>query len=227
MLRRMYRQRRSVIPGAVVWQATASGPGHVLPDGCMDLIFTGGEVMVAGPDTRPYELADSAGERYDGIRFFPGVLPNVLGIPAAELRDERVPLHAMLDSARARACREQVGQASRPGIVLESFARSYPCAVPDTRTVGIVRMLGRGVSVREVAGHANLTARQLHRWSLRQLGYGSKTLARILRFQAALRLAATEPSDTAIATRAGYSDQAHLIRESRQLAGSSFAALVR
>lgn len=52
-LGRVYRQRASVIDGAVVWHTTATGPGQVLPDGCMDLIWMDGEVVVAGPDTRP------------------------------------------------------------------------------------------------------------------------------------------------------------------------------
>jgi AraC-like DNA-binding protein len=53
-------------------------------------------------------------------------------------------------------------------------------------------------------------------------GYGPKTLDRILRYQRFLRLSSQSSNSTAIlAAEAGYSDQAHLIRESRRLTGST------
>lgn len=54
----VYVERASRLPGAVVWSralsgyATAASP--VLPDGCMDLLWTEGRLLVAGPDTRAY-----------------------------------------------------------------------------------------------------------------------------------------------------------------------------
>lgn len=52
----MYRERAARLAGAVVWQSAAA-PGdppdkRVLPDGCMDLMWFGDELIVAGPDTR-------------------------------------------------------------------------------------------------------------------------------------------------------------------------------
>ena len=46
-----YRERPSV-GGAVVWTAVAEpGEARILPDGCMDLMWDGVDVMIAGPDT--------------------------------------------------------------------------------------------------------------------------------------------------------------------------------
>jgi AraC-like DNA-binding protein len=59
-------------------------------------------------------------------------------------------------------------------------------------------------------------------------GYGPKVLDRILRYQRYLRLAENSSEGTAIlALESGYSDQAHLIRESRRLTGSPPGVLNR
>ncbi len=79
------------------WSATlgAGDPAHthdVLPDGCMDLLWIDGELIVAGPDTAPHAVRRAPGGTSVGLRFAPGALPGLLGVPAAALRDQRVPL---------------------------------------------------------------------------------------------------------------------------------------
>lgn len=51
-----YRERASRLAGAVLWTRTAPPAARpVLPDGCMDLIWSeGGRLLVAGPDTGPH-----------------------------------------------------------------------------------------------------------------------------------------------------------------------------
>ena len=48
-----YRERATAVPGAVMWRSTtlAPGPGLILPDGCLDLIWDGESLFVAGPDS--------------------------------------------------------------------------------------------------------------------------------------------------------------------------------
>ena len=64
-------------------------PVRVLPDGCMDLMRMDGRFMVAGPDTTA-SVSPREGEPFVGLRFHPGVLPRLLGVPASELRNARV-----------------------------------------------------------------------------------------------------------------------------------------
>jgi len=45
----MYQERVSVVDHSVVWRRKAVGELRVVPDGCMDLIWAGGELLVAGP----------------------------------------------------------------------------------------------------------------------------------------------------------------------------------
>ena len=92
-LAHVYVERASRLPGAVVWTNTPSRPGvgRVLPDGCMDLLWHHGRLMVAGPDTRAYLPGGVTGP-WAGVRFYPGAAPALLGVPAHELRDRRVEL---------------------------------------------------------------------------------------------------------------------------------------
>src|SRR6185312_15706892 len=66
-------------------------PVRVLPDGCMDLISMSDRIMVAGPDTAA-SVNQRGRDPFVGLRFRPGALPRLLGVPASELRERRVPL---------------------------------------------------------------------------------------------------------------------------------------
>ncbi|WP_320783691.1 DUF6597 domain-containing transcriptional factor, partial [Streptomyces sp. CRN 30] len=92
----MYEERASRLVGAVVWTKTADGsaaPGArlVLPDGCMDLLWHAGRLLVAGPDTHAHAPGADSGS-WAGVRFHPGTAPALLGVPAHALRDRRVDL---------------------------------------------------------------------------------------------------------------------------------------
>ncbi len=60
-----------------------------------------------------------------------------------------------------------------------------------------------------------------------ELGVGPKTIARIMRFQRACRLAPAAGGWAAVAADSGYADQAHLVREFAALAGESPRAWAR
>lgn len=84
-------ERASRLPGAVVWTDGPGGPGtgRVLPDGCMNLLWHDGRLLVAGPDTRAYVTGGSPGGRA-GLRFFPGQATAAeLGLRARQLHRRR------------------------------------------------------------------------------------------------------------------------------------------
>jgi AraC-like DNA-binding protein len=91
----------------------------------------------------------------------------------------------------------------------------------------------RANGLRRVQGLADaigISERQLRRRFHAAVGYGPKTLARVLRFQRMLRLAAGrggEPERLArLALEAGYADQAHMTAECTRLAGQPPARLL-
>ncbi|MFJ9706733.1 helix-turn-helix domain-containing protein [Streptomyces sp. NPDC101234] len=221
----MYRERASRLAGAVVWENTVAGAGRVLPDGCMDLLWHEGRLLVAGPDTRAYVTEGVPGV-WAGLRFYPGTAPAFLGVPAHELLDQRVELIDLWPASVVRRLRARVDRADDPAAALEEIAleRAMP---PDPLLSRLVEALDEGRSVSATADELGLGARQLHRRSLASFGYGPKTLARVLRMQRALSLARAGVPLAETAVLAGYADQPHLSRDVRELAGVPLTGLLR
>jgi AraC-like DNA-binding protein len=215
-----YRERAGRATGVTVWTRTdGGGPYRVLPDGCMDLIWHDGALLVAGPDTAAYVAVGPPGSSYAGLRFAPGQGPRLLGVPAAEVRDLRVPLDALWPAARARRL---AARADRdPAAALEAWAvdRIRQAGPPDPLPRAVARSLAAGLGLPAVAAAAGLGERQVRRRCEAVFGYGPKRLARILRLQRALALARGGLPPAAVAAEAGYADQPHLAREVRALAG--------
>ena len=82
----------------------------------------------------------------------------------------------------------------------------------------------------DVAADVGLSLRQLRRRCHAAVGYGPKTLQRVLRFRMFVSWI-DQDSDAAdlaaLAAEAGYADQAHLTRECVSLSGLTPAALAR
>ncbi|MFF8593434.1 helix-turn-helix domain-containing protein [Streptomyces sp. NPDC015220] len=224
-----YAERPSRLPGAVVWTKSPVGPGAglVLPDGCMDLLWSEGRLLVAGPDTRAYH-PDGPPAHWAGVRFFPGTAPGYLGVPARELRDRRVELAELWPAAAVRRLRERVAAAPVAATALEAAAleRAARTGPPDPLLGRLVAALEAGRPVAATADELGLGARQLHRRSLAVFGYGPKTLARVLRLRRALALARAGVPHAECAARAGFADQAHLARDVREFTGTTLGRLL-
>ncbi len=226
-----YRERPSRYEGAVLWIKTVDGGGAalpVLPDGCMDLIWMDGRLVVAGPDTRAHHPGGIQGDRYVGVRFFPGTAPAWLGVPARELRNRRVELAQLWPSAVVRPLVDRIAAADDQAAALERVVRwrAAETEPADPLIRKVVGALDAGWPVAAVADAAGLAERTLHRRSLDAFGYGPKTLARVLRLQRALAAARSGVPLADTAMRAGFADQAHLSREVRALAGIPLGGLL-
>jgi AraC-like DNA-binding protein len=229
----MYREGPSEVAGAILWHSTAADAGgvaRVLPDGCIDLIWSSSNgLFVAGPDTAAHLAPTAPGETYVGLRLPPGTGPSVVGVPAHELRDRRVPLAAIWAGRLPREIEERIAVTARPGRLLESVAaaRLRRAGGADPIDAVVADRLAAGHDIAATAAEVGLSTRQLHRRSQTAFGYGPKTLARILRMRRALALAVSGVAAAEVAARAGYADQAHLSREVKQLAGVPLGTLIR
>lgn len=210
----VYEQCASRLAGAFLWRRTPDEGCRVLPDGCMDLIWSGGTLVVAGPDTQTHHAPGST-VAVTGLRFAPGSGPQVLGVPAHEVRDSRVALEDIWAPAEVRRLVERVAAAVDPGPVLEfeSAARLRVAGAAPLVPVSFVRRLGGGLKVAAVAETMGLSERHLHRRCLAAFGYGPKTLGRVLRMNRAVELARAGVPFAAAAARSGYADRAHMSRE--------------
>jgi methylphosphotriester-DNA--protein-cysteine methyltransferase len=170
-----------------------------------------------------------------GIRFRPGAAPPMLGVPASELRDLRVPLTEVWDSAgRVEEALEEARSApARLGVLAAELRRRLPGVErPDGLVAEAVRRL-RGPTperVGAIGDELGISERQLRRRFHAAVGYGPKTLARVLRFRRLLGLAARRPPSNGdlarLALDAGYADQAHMTAECTRLGGAPPASLL-
>jgi AraC-like DNA-binding protein len=189
---------------------------RVVPDGCVDLIWSAAGILVAGPDTGPLPAVMRPGDAVAAVRFGPGTAPPVLGVPADAIRDGRVPLRELWGGEADRLA-AAVAAAPDPRAALTAAVRAR-MRPADPLVAAVVAGVARR-SVRDVADGLGISERQLRRRSLAAFGYGPKTLQRVLRFQRALRLARAGEPLAGAAFAAGYADQAHLAHEVRDLAG--------
>lgn len=204
---------------------------RIVPDACVDLIWEreSGELFVAGPDTRPYVGPIHSGTLI-GLRFSPGSAPVALGLPADAIRDDRVALDAMWTPTQARQLGELLAETPSDADaqrVLERAVTAHAGGVRDRAATGVLRLLGSGTRVGEMAAEIGLSERQLHRRCLAAFGYGPKVLDRVLRFDLAVRLARSGKPLADIAYEVGYADQPHLSREIKALSGVPIRSLVR
>jgi AraC-like DNA-binding protein len=224
-----YRERPTAVPGAVLWERAvgpAPVPSPILPDGCLDLLWDGNQLLVAGPDTAARWHLSDPGACYVGLRFSGGTGPALLGVPADELRDQSPRLDELWPSAEARVLAERV--AADPVAALEAWALQHAAArEPDPLGPRLLGMAAAGTPVAEMASRTGLSARQLHRRCLPLFGYGPRRLARVLRLGRALDAARKGTPLALVAAGCGYSDQPHLSREVRALAGMTPAGLLR
>lgn len=210
-----------------------SGPMAVVPDGCVDIVWLGGRLHVAGPDIEAAMPEPPAGASISGLRFAPGAAAHWLGVPMSELVGRQVPL-ADFWGRRARDLTGRMGEARSAGERLmamqSSLATLAPGIAPRAPDMAFVfDRLSRGpVSIETLADRLDVSERTLRRRSREAFGYGPKTLERILRFQRFLRLARAGPKTSlaALGQAAGYADQAHLGREVMDLARQTPARVV-
>ncbi|MDT5032778.1 MAG: hypothetical protein QOC94_2949 [Actinoplanes sp.] len=220
----MYEEWPAALPHVVAWRSVVPPGGHstrILPDGCLDLIWNDGAVFVAGPDTVAEVATAPPGSRFAALRFAAGTGPGVLGVPADELVDREVPLADLWPAAEVRP----LAEADDPIAALEAVTRCR-WQEPDPAMVRVAAGARAGRPVGAIADSCGLSARNLQRLCQTAFGYGPKTLHRILRLQRALGLARSGRPFAEVSAEAGYSDQAHLSREVKALAGVPLTTLM-
>ena len=228
-------------------RATAAGaPAEpVLPDGRPELILHFGDpfdriepdgsgerqasVLYAGQVTSPLVLRPTGRVAVLGVRFHPYGAAAVLGHPQHELAGLTLGIDAVSSPLRRALERVQDcgGLARAAELVQHVLLRCCNPAAIDPRVRFAVGAIDRSfgmVSIDRVARAAGVTRRHLERRFLDSVGVTPKRLARVARFQRALRLLQREGSvgsGAETAAACGYADQSHFIRDFRQFAGCS------
>ena len=211
-----------------VLEGAASGVQRVVPDGRAELILnlaqpfealTNGtwqrqpQCFLAGQLTGPLMLRGAGQASIIGVRFRPGGVGQLLGMPVQELTAQTI-------SADDLGLRGLGGLATLAEV--ERAILRHERGASDPMVDESARLLSVLPDVAAAAGALGVSTRQLERRFKARVGMSPKHFARIARFQRVFR--AVEEGGASwvdAAAECGYYDQAHLIRDFRDLAGEA------
>ena len=237
--------RESPVPASLanhflcLWKQEIIGSGdclhRVLPDACVDIVFINdAPPVVVGPWTDPFVVPLPAGTTIVGARFHPGRAPGILGIPAAELLNQSVPLRDVWSAsgARFRLSFDEPTVVSQSALAVALVRATASATLTDSAIVASIRWLARHphATVEQLSRSMGISHRQLQRRFCAAVGYGPKMFQSVLRFQRLLHCASRPlgpPRLADLAAVAGYADQAHMTREVQRFAGCTPRAVIR
>lgn len=183
----------------------------------MDLLWTGDTLLVAGADSHARVFAPGQGGRMIGLRFWPGVLPQLLRTKADHLVDAVIDLDSVI-GLDARRWERRLAAAENPADALVGLAAGAVAdIVLDQRPVHVAADLASGLPIAQVAERTGYSPRQLQRLAAHWYGYGAKHLQRVLRLRKAGHLLIAGHTRADAASAVGYSDASHLWRDEQAL----------
>lgn len=184
---------------------------RVVPDGCVDLMWFGEDLVVVGADTGP--VVWNATPAVSGLRLRTGAAGAVLGVPASEVCNQMVALSEIWPQAREFGGRRlsRVGQLR----VLATLVEQRGCS-PDPLVTAATKLMRRGEHrVGAVANDLGVSERHLQRRVNDAVGYGPKTLSRVIRFRRFVSCMEASLADRAHLS--GYASQSHMTDEIKSL----------
>lgn len=170
------------------------------------------------------------------VNFTPLGARRFFGIPMHELADRVVTLDEVL-GPDGNALRERLGQETGwlrrldlvEGWIVERLVTTAAPAAEIAWAMAKITSTGGHVRIATIAGEIGCSRKHLAARFADLVGIGPKAIARIVRFDRAARLARNADGvDWAdLAAECGYADQAHLVREFRELSGTTPTALLQ
>jgi AraC-like DNA-binding protein len=198
---------------------------RIVPDGCMDLLWSERAGLVAvGANTTAFVAPLMPGDSVLGVRLHPGAAPPLFGVQAPELLDGRAPAAALwgAEGARLEQAMHAAPDVRERARLLVGFlsTRAERSAAPEPLVRAAAARLG-WAQVSEIADELAVSERHLRRLVTAEVGYGPKRLGRVLRLRRALVRVRAGLELAEIAFDSGYADQAHFANDCRALAGVS------
>lgn len=189
--------------------------------------------FAAGLYAGPVVIESFGGACCIQINFTPLGARRFFGRPMSELTDTMVGLDDVL-GLEGIALRERLGNArdwNTRFAIAETFVATRMTETRETQAeiawaYDRITASGGRIRIGSLADRLGWSRKHLAGKFSNAIGVGPKTLSRIVRFNRALGLSRQGENDWAdIAADCGYADQAHLVREFRDLAGQTPTAL--
>lgn len=212
----------------VRWDLAAPFAQEILPHPCVNLSFEDGRFEVHGPGTRRFVARLVGRGHVFGIKFTPAGFSRFAAVPMRDLVDRVLGV----DEAMGRPPPAITDH--EPRAAFEAFLRGFslerdPTLARVDELVALAQNDRTIARAEDLARHAGMSVRSLHRLFERHVGVGPKWIVRRSRVhEAAERVARGERIDWAATARElGYHDQAHLIGDFRAQVGFTPAAYAR
>jgi len=213
----------------------------ILPDGRSEMILHFGDpfervdegaadrqppLIFAGQLTRRLVLQPTGRVAVLGVRFRPDGAGVFVRAPLRELVGQTIDIAeaAPALAQAARQVRDAAGTLDQAMALMQTTLAASAQRPVDRRVVHAVRAIdasGGSIGIDRLARSMGTTRRHLERLFLDRVGIPPKRLARLTRFQRAvsvLERAGTGPRGAETAHACGYADQAHFVRDFRELA---------
>lgn len=205
-----------------------------MPDGCIDLFFDydGGKMRGWARGTPIAYKVETRPECHDvfGVRFMPGVQPELLNVTMKELFDKCVSLEPILsgDQSWLEELSKESDFYQRICIFLEAYTKAErkkekPFGKSEL-VLSIKQMVydsdGK-IKVSELGERTGYSERYINKVFIEKMGFSPKIFCKIIQFQRALEFlnygAPDKMTDAAVAL--GYYDQPQFIRDFTRYAG--------
>ncbi|MDH3245523.1 MAG: helix-turn-helix transcriptional regulator [Saprospiraceae bacterium] len=216
----------------------------IVPDGCIEMIFHYGDFykqylesgesiiqprcFVIGQLTRPLEIRPTGKTGIFSVRFHPGGFIPYATIPIKEMENKAVPLETLFDRdgeeisekiLTARTTHKRIS-------LIEAFLTKH-LTDNETKdriiksTVETILTANGQLPIHQLSEQLNINRRQLERRFSSTIGLSPKQLSKIVRLQASLKMLLNKQftSLTALAYEGQYYDQAHFIKDFKELTG--------
>lgn len=209
-------------------------PLRIVPDGCIDLFFEYGRDDMQGYvcGTRLlYTCEEWKGkEEVFGIRFMPGVQPELIDCTMRELLGKKLPIESVLkgDHGWLKKLKEEHDFYQRIRIFIEAYTkvekqRKKPFGKQEL-VQSVKQMVYESdgkIKVSEMQERTGYSVRYINKAFIEEMGFSPKTFCKITQFQRALEFLNYGAPDkmTDAAVYMGYYDQPQFIHDFKKYAG--------
>lgn len=209
-------------------------PLRTVPDGCIDLFFEYEKGHMQGyvcGTPIVYTCEECKGkEEVFGIRFMPGVQPELIGCTMKELLGKKIPIESVLrgDSCWLTKLEEESDFYQRIRIFIEAYTKAEKRREKPFGKQEMVQSIKQMVyesdgkiKVAEMQERTGYSVRYINKVFIEEMGFSPKTFCKIIQFQRALEFLNYGAPDkmTDAAVFLGYYDQPQFIHDFSRYAG--------
>ena len=220
---------------------------RIVPDGCIEMIFTLGDdvkrytsadefiiqprAMILGQTIEPFFIEPTGYVNAFAVRFYPYGFTSFVTASLHSLANKETPLELLFGDSPAAELEQKIIHATdakeRIQIVEEFLFTKLKSEITiDNIVKSTIEALleTNGVApIKSILKDDPSKRRQLERKFLNQVGISPKQMGRVIRLQTALKMLLNRQSDslTSIAYESEYYDQAHFNKDFREFTGTN------